>query len=92
MQCRNCGTEIADKAIVCFRCGAATTDPVRRPAKITRKGSPLVYLVLIIVLGMLAIALFQASRTAGNPDIFQLGAGICTGGALALLLVRTLRR
>jgi hypothetical protein len=29
MQCRQCGTEIAEKAIVCFRCGAATTDPVR---------------------------------------------------------------
>jgi uncharacterized membrane protein YvbJ len=31
MICRSCGTEIADKAIVCYRCGAATTDPVRQP-------------------------------------------------------------
>ena len=31
MQCRNCGTEIADKAIVCYRCGVGTTDPVRKP-------------------------------------------------------------
>jgi uncharacterized membrane protein YvbJ len=31
MICRSCGTEIANKAIVCYRCGAATTDPVRQP-------------------------------------------------------------
>ena len=31
MNCRSCGTEIADKALICFRCGAATTDPVRKP-------------------------------------------------------------
>jgi hypothetical protein len=91
MQCRNCGTEIADKAIVCFRCGAATTDPVRRPAKITPKRWPLVYLVLMVVLAVLAIYLVQLSRTAAHADIFQLAAGICAGGALALLLVRILR-
>ena len=34
MQCRSCGTEIADKAIICFRCGAGTTDPVRQAARI----------------------------------------------------------
>jgi len=26
MQCRSCGTEIADNAIVCFRCGTPTAD------------------------------------------------------------------
>ena len=44
MQCRNCGTEIADKAIVCYRCGAATTDPVRKPVPVpaaARPGRPL---------------------------------------------------
>jgi uncharacterized membrane protein YvbJ len=38
MQCRQCGTEIADKALICFRCGAATTDakfkaPAPRPGR-----------------------------------------------------------
>lgn len=27
MTCRNCGTEIADKALICFRCGTATSEP-----------------------------------------------------------------
>jgi hypothetical protein len=25
--CRQCGTEIADKAIVCYRCGRSTAEP-----------------------------------------------------------------
>ena len=32
MQCRKCGTEIADKAIVCYRCGTATTEAHFKPA------------------------------------------------------------
>ena len=27
MTCRSCGATIADKAIVCYRCGTATADP-----------------------------------------------------------------
>jgi hypothetical protein len=92
MQCRNCGTEIADKAIVCFRCGAGTTDPVRRAVKITAKRSPLVSLVVMVMLVVMALYLGQASRVAGSPDTYKLAAGICAGAALTVLLVRILRR
>ena len=27
MHCRHCGTDIADKALICYRCGRATTEP-----------------------------------------------------------------
>jgi len=27
MTCTSCGTEIADKALICYRCGRATTAP-----------------------------------------------------------------
>ena len=58
MICRNCGTEIADKAIVCFRCGTGTADPVRKPAAVRsgrRRGRlPLVLIVLLILLVLLA--------------------------------------
>jgi hypothetical protein len=30
MVCRNCGTEVAEKALVCFRCGTATAEAVHR--------------------------------------------------------------
>jgi len=56
--CKNCGTEIADKAIVCYRCGTGTTEPVRKPAEIRRRRSPLlVFTVFVIVL---LIALYLA--------------------------------
>jgi hypothetical protein len=28
VKCRSCGSEIADKAIVCYRCGTPTAEPV----------------------------------------------------------------
>ena len=55
MTCRNCGTEIADKAIVCYRCGTATADPVRKPVEIRRSGRviPAVILVLLVLAALI---------------------------------------
>jgi hypothetical protein len=92
MQCRNCGTEIADKAIVCYRCGTATTDPVRRPVPVRPRRSPVLSLLVMAVLILLALYLGQASRTAANPEGLQLVAGLCAGAAIAVLLLRLLRR
>ena len=92
MQCRNCGTEIAEKAIVCFRCGAATTDPVRRAAKIAPRRRPLVPLVAIVSLIVAGLYLTRAAQTAANPEIYQLAAGLCGGAAVVVLLVRIVRR
>lgn len=92
MECRACGAEIADKAIVCYRCGAATTDPVRRAVPVRPKRSPIVSLIVLVVLVLLALYLGQASRSAADPQPFELAAGLCAGAAAAILLVRVLRR
>ncbi len=95
MQCRNCGTEIADKAIVCYRCGTATTDPVRRPAQIRPKRSGLLSLVGLIALLLLGLYLGMAGRSMGpGPEATRLEtiAGICLGIALVLLVIRIVRR
>lgn len=92
MQCRSCGTEIADKAIVCYRCGTATTDPVRKPAAVMSRRSSLVPVVLIVLLLLLGIYLGYLSRTAADPEPLQLAAGLCAGGAVAVLLLRIVRR
>jgi hypothetical protein len=92
MQCRNCGTEIADKAIVCYRCGTATTDPVRRAVPIKPQRRPLLSLVVMVLLVLVALYLGQASRTSAHPDTLQLAAGVCAGAAAVVLLVRILRR
>ena len=39
MICKHCGTEIADKALICFRCGNATTDPVAEAPSPVRRPS-----------------------------------------------------
>ena len=92
MQCRNCGTEIADKAIICFRRGHATTDPVRKAVPIKPRRSPLVPLVLIVILAASGLYLGVESRTAANPEPFELAAGLCAGAALTVLLLTVLRR
>jgi uncharacterized membrane protein YvbJ len=92
MQCRQCGTEIADKAIVCYRCGTPTTDPVRKAVPIKPRRRPVLSAGVIIVLVLLALYMGQASRTAANPGTPQLVAGLCLGAAIAVLLLRILRR
>ena len=92
MQCRSCGAQIADKAIVCYRCGASTTDPVRVPATLKRRRSPLFSFVLAALLLLLALYLGQASRTAVDPDRWQMYAGLAAGAAVMVVVVRLMRR
>ena len=92
MQCRQCGTEIADKAIVCFRCGQGTTDPVRKAAIIKKRGNPLLSFVVVVLLVLLALYLGQASRTAADPDRLQTIAGLVAGAALVIVIIRLVRR
>jgi hypothetical protein len=61
MTCAHCGTEIADKALICFRCGKATTEPRIKPpdegsifASPKRSRLPLVVIVLLILAALLA--------------------------------------
>jgi len=39
MQCRNCGAEIAEKALICYRCGTATTEAKYQPAPLPGRSS-----------------------------------------------------
>jgi uncharacterized membrane protein YvbJ len=61
MRCRHCGTEIADKALICYRCGTATTEPRVKPAsegslfeRPRRSRLPIVAIVILIILALLA--------------------------------------
>ena len=51
MKCRNCGTEIAEKALICYRCGTATSEPRIAPpaAKPVRGPLPLIMAILVII-------------------------------------------
>jgi len=76
MKCRQCGTEIADKALICYRCGAATTDPVYKPppgdARRRRsRGSPGSMAATVLALGLLVLLALYMGRvsTGGAPRL-----------------------
>lgn len=66
MICRNCGTEIADKAIVCYRCGTGTTEPVRKAPEIRQRRSPLLMVLIVVVLLVLAFFLARNYHLFGT--------------------------
>jgi hypothetical protein len=47
---------------------------------------------VLVVLLLLALYMGQASRTAANPELPQLAAGLALGAAVVLLLLRFLPR
>ena len=64
MQCRNCGAEIADKALICYRCGTATTEAKYKPAALPRRSSRTLIrtIVVLAILILLALILWSAMR------------------------------
>jgi heme/copper-type cytochrome/quinol oxidase subunit 2 len=81
MICKYCQTEIADKALICYRCGRSTTEPRIAPPPggslfehRRRSRTPLVVVVVILILVALALAWFLwpvASRVSDvrlKPD------------------------
>ena len=71
MICKHCGTEIADKALICYRCGHATSEPrIKPPAEgplfeRPRRRSPVP--ILIAVLIVLALLLAWWLGLVGSP-------------------------
>jgi uncharacterized membrane protein YvbJ len=65
MQCRNCGAEIADKALICYRCGTATVEAKYQPAPLSRRRSSSRTIALVIVIAvvvLLALYLWSSMR------------------------------
>lgn len=71
MICTNCGTEIADKALICYRCGRATTEPRVKPPdegslfdRSRRARRPSMALLVAILVALLIVALALWSTLA----------------------------
>jgi len=62
MTCRSCGTDIAAKALICYKCGAATTDPVFQPPSSGRPRSNVAFTVTFAALVLLVLAALVFSR------------------------------
>jgi uncharacterized membrane protein YvbJ len=63
MKCRQCGTEISDKALICYRCGTAVTEAVHKPAELnkTKKRPVIVYVVFAVLVVIAIIIMFLRS-------------------------------
>jgi uncharacterized membrane protein YvbJ len=57
MKCRQCGTEISDKALICYRCGTAVTEAVHKPAELKKTKRPVIVYVVFAILVVVAIIL-----------------------------------
>jgi hypothetical protein len=90
LRCRQCGTEIADKAIVCYRCGTATTDPVFAPPQARpRSKAVLVTSLLALVLLVLGGLFLTRSSPDGTP---RLVTWVVAGVAVAIVVLRAYAR
>lgn len=91
MQCRSCGTEIADKALICFRCGAATTEPkFKAPAPKRRSSRPnLVASILALVL-LVLFAMYLGRAATGDPP--RVGIWVAVAIAVVIVVLRAYAR
>ena len=86
MTCRSCGAVIAEKAIVCYRCGAPTAEepPPVRPAPSRNAG---LWVLLVVLVGIaLGVAVWKLAQTSVVLSRVVLIA------AVVVLAVRTLVR
>jgi hypothetical protein len=91
MTCKHCGTEIADKAIICYKCGNATVEAQRKPAPIPGPGQGWAGgLAALLALAALVIAGLYLGRVGGDvpPGVSYAIAGL----AAAVLVLRIFQR
>ena len=91
MQCRNCGAEIADKALICYRCGTATTEAKYKPAELPRasRGSLAASILAIVILGALGLFLVRSTE---SPESSRPIMWIVVGVAVLVVALRAYAR
>ena len=88
MECRHCGAEIADNALICYRCGAAMSEPEQREPE-SRPGGRLWAPIVLAVVLVLAIGFFAMLAVGGQP--VSPAVWLMLGAAGVLLTWRLLR-
>jgi ABC-type nickel/cobalt efflux system permease component RcnA len=88
--CRSCGTEIADKALICYRCGTATTEAKFKPAVVPRR-SPWSLIISVMAIVMLALAALyvRQAESGGNSRLFN---WFAVAAAVLIVVVRAYLR
>ncbi len=65
---------------------------MRKAVPVKPRRNPLVSAGVLIALLLVALYLWQVSRTAANPELPELAAGVALGAAVVVLLFAILRR
>ena len=70
MQCRSCGAAIADKALICYKCGTATTEAKYQPALLPAASSRSGLIPTVIAVALLvAVAVYvDRASASGSPQ------------------------
>jgi hypothetical protein len=90
--CRACGAEIADKAIVCYKCGTPTAEEAVRPSARGHAG-PNWLLVAILLLVLSACGWYASAAPAGSTSRWMGWGGLAVAAAgLVVTLLGGLRR
>ena len=90
MQCRSCHAEIADKALICYKCGTATTEAKYRPAALPRASSRSL-VPTVIALALLAAAALYVERVS-NAGASQWVAYVAVAAAVIIIGIRAYAR
>ncbi len=86
MLCKNCGTEIADKALICYRCGTATTEAKYKAAPLPRGGRSSMLPSVLALVVLVLLALVMGKLTTGEvPHVL---AWIIVGIGVVLVVLR----
>jgi hypothetical protein len=91
MQCRSCGTEIADKALICYKCGTATTEAKYQPAPLPRASSRSSLVPTMIAVAILVAAALYVERlsSAGSQ---QWVTYVAVAAAVLIIVIRAYAR
>ena len=93
MQCRNCGTEIADKALICYKCGTATTEAKYQPARLPRSSSRSGLIATVIALALILVMFVVMGRvTTGDTSQFVRYAAVVVAVLIVALRAFARRR
>ena len=90
MQCRQCGTDIADKALICYKCGAATTDPKVQPPRRVAPRSLAPFILAVIALIVAGIAVFLSRSSPSGTS--QWATWVVAGVAIVIVALRAYAR
>ena len=91
MKCRQCGIEIADKALVCYRCGTATTEPVFAPPGQARRGSKAALITSLLAMVLMVVAALFLTRSTAD-ETSRIVTWVVAAVAVVIVVLRAYAR